>query len=154
MKQTALLILLLVLICAGCKKEDKASTPATTPVTTSTGYTSADSAISGDWILDVTENYNDGVLILTTPHSDPVNCHLDLQIVESTLSPGNTQSWKNCIHGLTCSNNTYQWKLSSGKLDINNFLRTIVSQSATNLVLLEGSVSTGGGYGIKYYLHK
>ena len=153
MKQIIVTALLLVLISVGCKKNEKAITP-TTPTPASTAYTSADTAISGNWVLDVTENYNNGTLYLTTPHSDPVNCHLDLQIVESTLTPGNTQSWKNCIHGLNCSNNTYQWRLTSGRLDINTHLYTIVSQSTTNLIILDGSISVGGGYGIKYYLHK
>jgi hypothetical protein len=147
-------MLFVLLLGYSCKKEEKAQAPPPSPTPTATGYTSADSAISGDWLLDLTEVYNNGSLIQSTPHSDPVNCHLDLQIVESTLTPGNTDSWKNCIEGLNCTNYTLQWRLSSGKLDINNLLRTIVSQTSTNLVLLQGSISSGGGTAIKYYFHK
>jgi len=146
-------LFIVMLLANACKKDEKAPAPATPPVTTS-AYTSADSAISGDWILDVYETYNNGSLLTTTPHADPVNCHLDLEIIESTLSPGNTQSWKKCIHGLNCSNVTYEWRLNSGKLDINNQLYTIVAQTATNLEISYGSISAGGGIAQKWYLHK
>jgi hypothetical protein len=152
MKNLPLLFICLLLISIGCKKEEKAASPSTTtPVTLS--YTSADSAISGNWILDLYEVYSAGALVGSTPHSDPVNCHLDLQLTQSTIS-GSAPDWKTCIYGLSCTNSVNQWRLNSGMLELNGglYLWTIVSQSATNLVIQLGSMSVGTAS--KCYLHK
>ncbi len=151
MKNIIVLAFALVFTSIGCKKEEKAATPSPTP-TPSITYTSADSATSGNWILDVTETYVDGALVLSTLHSDPVYCHLDLQLAESTIAgaPGN---WKACVYGLNCTNVAIQWRLNTGMIEIDSDLYTIVSQSTTNLVLQFGSMSVGNT-AMKYYLHK
>jgi hypothetical protein len=53
MKQTAVLIILLVLISTGCKKEDKASTP--TPAPTPASMTAWETSLVGQWKLKRTE---------------------------------------------------------------------------------------------------
>lgn len=136
----------------GCKKEEnKAPTPAPTPTPTIV-YTAADSAISGDWILDLEELYNSGVIFMSTAHTDPVNCHLNLQLIPYTTGD---VTYKNCIYGLACHNGASAWRLNASGIDFVNAIFTIVSQSNTNLVLQYGSINTTPGSSAqKYYFHK
>jgi hypothetical protein len=111
-------------------------------------------AISGDWILDQTELYLNGALYTTTPHNDPVNCHLNLQAAPFSAQPQQGISYKNCLFGLDCNDIVYYWYLESGKLALSSVLYTIVSQTSTTLILQRGTISQGGGTAFKYYLHK
>lgn len=147
MKNIIGLSLFVLLIIAGCKKEEKAASPSTPPVTSA--FTSADSTISGDWILDLSEVYLSGGIVSSTPHSDPVNCHLVLNLVES----GTPGGWKNSIFALNCTNLAQQWRLNTGYLDLQATLYQIVSQTSTNLELQYGSMSPGNT-AQKFYLHK
>lgn len=124
-------------------------TPTPTPTPTTT-FTHADSLISGNWILDLTEMYltSSGALISSTTHTDPANCHLNLKLVTSTSST--VSNAKECTYGLTCSPQNYFWRLNSGDLELNGLIHIIKSQTSTNLVL---EFSSGGGK-LKYYLHK
>jgi len=121
--------------------------PATIPTTT---FTHADSLISGNWILDLTEMYltSSGALISSTTHTDPANCHLNLKLVTSTSST--VSNAKECTYGLTCSPQNYFWRLNSGDLELNGLIHIIISQTPTNLVL---EFSSGSGK-LKYFLHK
>jgi hypothetical protein len=135
MKKFTIIAIFLTLVSFGCKKE-KTPTPITPAPASS--YTAADSAISGDWILNVTESYVNGSLVYSTPHSDPANCHLNLQLIES-ITPG---GWKKCIYGLNCTNVALEWRLNTGMIEIHTDLYTILSQSSNSLVLQNGSPAT------------
>lgn len=140
-----LIVTSLILICMGCKKSDVA--PAQNQTVTSISYSHADSLISGNWILDKDELYNQGVLQSTTNHTDPVNCHMNLQLM---LYQAPDTNWKSGIFGLSCNNATGPWKLNNG-IDINSTVYNILLQSNTNLVI-QWAISPGLTQ--KYYLHK
>ncbi len=144
MKKFTIIAIFLTLVSFGCKKE-KSVTPIPTPAAVS--YTSADSAVSGDWILSSVESYVSGPLALTVPHNDPVNCHLNLQLV-GLDGPG---GWKNAVYGLNCTNVAIPWRLYAGMIEMNGTLYTIISQSSTNMVLQIGSMPTSA---TKFYLYK
>lgn len=148
MKKLPFFIICIVFIATSCKKEEKTPTPST-PVPVASPFTAADSAISGDWILDLTEVYLSGSIVSSTPHSDPLNCHLVLNLVES----GTPGGWKNSIFGLNCTNLAQQWRLNTGYLDLQATLYIIVSQTSSTLELQYGSMGAGNT-AQKFYLHK
>ena len=144
----------MILFISSCNQNSPApaSSSSTSPTPTPTSnFTSADSAISGNWILDLTELYSipSGTLISSQPHSDPANCHLNLQLaVANGYSP--SLNYKQCVYGLGCSPTASVWRLNAGDLELANALYIIISQTPTNLVL---ELSNGSGK-MKCYLHK
>lgn len=148
MKRLLIIAVAGTLLFSACKKSDP-------PAKTSGGQTtqslsSQDSSLVGDWALDLQEVYNNGTLVASIPHSDPVNCHLNLK---STFVPGTTTCQKDCIYGLSCTQVNTWWTSSTGLLNVGGNY-TIVSLTSTNLVLQTGSISSSGGQANKYYLHK
>lgn len=148
MKRTIYLLILIPLILLSCQQDDS------TDPAVQFQLTAEEQAISGDWILDQTELYLNGLLGTTTPHNDPVNCHLNLQAAPYSAQPQQGTSYKNCLFGLDCTDVVYPWYLETGKLALGSALYTIVSQTSTTLVIQRGTISQGGGAAYKFYLHK
>lgn len=62
MKKLTFLAVALIVIATSCKKDEKAPTPGTPPVTAS-GMTATETALLGTWIWDKTEYWNGGSLL-------------------------------------------------------------------------------------------
>ena len=140
------------IVISSCNQNSPAPAPASsapTPTPTS-NFTSADSAISGNWILDLTELYSlpSNTLTIAIPHNDPAVCHLNLMLITAY---GN--DYKQCISGLACPTaaSSTAWRLVGGDLDVGGEIMIIESQTATNLVLRIPGSNTGY---LKKYLHK
>ena len=87
------------------------------PVAPTASFTHADSLISGNWILDVTEVYSNttGALVGSVPHVDPSNCHLNLLLV---FDNGPFAFTKQCVYGLSCGPMNGSWRLIAGDLEL------------------------------------
>lgn len=135
-----------ILSCIACKK-----TASPAPATTSDAshvITAQESALVGNWKLDKDENYTGGTITSTTLHTDSVNCHLNL--TSSFYAAGVHEM--QCVNGLNCTYSGGGWRINSGQLEVLGGLYTIDVQSTTNLVIHQGSLTTGTAQ--KYYLHK
>ena len=142
----------IAIVISSCNQNSPAPAPAAAPAPTSTAsFSHADSLISGNWILDITEIYSlAGALIGTTPHNDPANCRLNLLLLEQP-SAGITPSPKHCVDGLGCSPVNSYWRFNAaGDFDVSSAIYNIITQTPTSLVLER---STTGGK-LKFYFHK
>lgn len=148
-----LIIGFLLSFIVSCKKQ--AATPA--PTTNNTNSSSlnpalptyVDSCLAGDWMLDTVQSYVNGSYIVSTYHNDPVNCRLLL--TANVYDPQSNS--KHATTGLDCNNTATYWRTHSGKLDMSNTLYQLLFISPTKLVMLYGTMGSGGT-GLKYYLHK
>lgn len=111
--------------------------------------TDAENALVGDWTLNTTETYTNGVLSQTIPHTDPTNCHLELKSTEHKDQEGSL----NCENGLSCQPHNNWWQLEGAVLQVGSNPYTIVTQSSSTLILQLGDpASSSGSY--KHYLTK
>lgn len=156
MKNLIVLLLCLVIINTGCDTPTPTPTlPPPTPAATIT-YTHADSVVAGNWILDKTEELPDnGGAMITTYHTDSVNCILNLALIPCTI-PG--KELLKDGHGLAnCSPVHIPWECKGStyfKLFLNGsdfLVEGIVT--ATNLKLAK-SMNGQSGAITRWYLHK
>lgn len=140
-----LFTLLVLIILVGCKKTEP-------PAPVAPPMTHLDSAILGNWIMDSSQYYNNGVKTLNTwIYTDPVKWHL---LLTSEQAVGDSYLWRIGEDGLLGSPGRTLWKTPSGNLALWNTTYTIFSYSPTKLVLVRGNIAPGGGQAYKYYLHK
>jgi hypothetical protein len=146
----------IALVISSCNQNSPAPAPApaapTPAPTPTTSFSHADSLISGNWILDLTELYSlpSNTLTIAIPHNDPANCHLNLLLLEQP-SAGITPSPKHCVDGLGCSPVNSYWRFNAaGDFDVSSAIYNIITQTPTSLVLER---STTGGK-LKFYFHK
>lgn len=146
------------ILLSGCQKKAASPAPPTTTSTASTTtLTPLETAMVGDWITDSIVTYNNGTAILHTPYTDPVNCHF--LVTATCYSPTVSTDWKISTNNANGGGSGGgQWRISSGKMETNSGspggINTIVSYSASQLVLQYGSTTPTGGSAMIYYFHK
>ncbi len=147
------LVMTIVFASISCKKsaaKPAAPAPVVNNTPTPVAMTSQDSMLSADWILDKHETYITGTVISTVNSSDPSNCHLFLKTSEVVV--GNTPVYRNCVKGITCSNETTSWRVTNSQLEVSGISYAIVTLTSNLLTIQLGSISSGEGH--KYYFHK
>lgn len=133
MKKLLILTIAVTMVTA-CKKSDFQPTD-------------AEKALIGDWKLNATETYTNGMLSQTISHTDAGNCHLELKATEYKGQEGAI----NCENGLSCQPVDSWWKLEGDLLNVGSIQYNIITHTATTLVIQKGDpASSYGAY--KYYL--
>ena len=108
------------------------------------GPNSSEQDLVGDWKLNQTISYYNGVAGTPELFNDPVNCHLNLK------SSAYNEDYLDVTHGLSCTPVNAYWRLEDGVLNLSGIMYQIISQSASELVIQYGSTSSE--LAIKYYL--